>query len=72
MAVLDLREKEALKEKMKRDLEKKGYVERSDFAKIVGFKYGSENDKKTKKEDGKIKKGLKKVGGAIVDMLIMF
>ena len=51
MAVLDLREKEALKEKMKRDLEKKGYVERSDFAKIVGFKYGSENDKKTKKED---------------------
>jgi len=28
--------------------------------------------KKTKKEDGKIKKGLKKVGGAIVDMLIMF
>ena len=72
MAVLDLREKEALKEKMRKDLEEKGYVDRDDFAKIVGFKFGSENDKKVKKEDGKIKKGLKRVGNAIVDMLIMF
>ena len=72
MAVLDLREKEALKEKMKRDLEEKGYVERSDFAKIVGFKYGSEKDEKVKKEDGKIKKGLKKVGSVIADIVTMF